>query len=55
MAPMFASRDASGGRIGLTLARSLAIINGGNIDVESQPGHGVVFTLTVPIEGSYAG
>ena len=55
MATMFASKEASGGRIGLTLARSLAIINGGNIDVESQPGHGVVFTLTVPIEGAHAG
>jgi signal transduction histidine kinase len=55
MATMFASKEASGGRIGLTLARSLAILNGGNIGVESQPGHGVVFTLTVPIEDAHAG
>jgi signal transduction histidine kinase len=55
MATMFAAKDASGGRIGLTLARSLAILNGGNIGVESQPGHGVVFTLTVPIEEAHAG
>jgi len=55
LATMFASKDASGGRIGLTLARSLAILNGGNIGVESRSGHGVVFTLTVPIEDAHAG
>lgn len=51
----FASKETSGGRVGLTLARSLAILNGGSIAVESQPGTGVVFTLTVPMEGAHAG
>jgi signal transduction histidine kinase len=51
----FASKETSRGRVGLTLARSLAILNGGNIAVESQPGNGVVFTLTVPMEVAHAG
>ena len=51
----FASKETSGGRVGLTLARSLAILNGGSIAVESQPGNGVVFTLTVPMELTHAG
>ena len=55
LAAMFAPKEAGGGRIGLTLARSLAILNGGNIGVESRPGHGIVFTLTVPVEEAHAG
>ncbi|MGH2625642.1 MAG: hypothetical protein ACRDHY_03200 [Anaerolineales bacterium] len=35
--------------------RSLAILNGGSIAVESQPGNGVVFTLTVPMDVVHAG
>ena len=54
LAAMFAPREAGGGRIGLTLARSLAILNGGNIAVESRPDHGIVFTLTVPVEEAHA-
>jgi signal transduction histidine kinase len=55
MATMFVSKETSGGRIGLTLARSLAILNRGDIDVENQSGNGVVFTLTMPIEDAHAG
>lgn len=55
LATLFAPKEASGGRIGLTLARSLAILNGGNIEVQSRPGHGVMFTLTVPVENAHAG
>jgi signal transduction histidine kinase len=51
----FASKETSGGRVGLTLARSLAILNGGSIAVESRPGNGVVFTLTVPMQAAHAG
>lgn len=55
MAAMFASKEGSGGRIGLALARSFAILNGGNLEVQSQAGSGVVFTLTVPVEDAHAG
>jgi signal transduction histidine kinase len=51
----FASKETNGVRIGLALARSLAILNGGDIAVENQPGNGVVFTLTVPMEVAHAG
>ena len=50
----FSSKETGGGRVGLSLARSLAVLNGGGIAVESQAGNGVVFTLTVPIEITHA-
>ncbi len=49
------SKEPSTGRVGLTLARSLAILNGGGLAVESQPRNGLVFTLTVPTELAHDG
>ena len=49
------SREPNTGRIGLTLARSLAVLNAASLAVESQPSTGVVFTLTVPTEPAHAG
>ena len=57
LATMFdphSSREPNTGRIGLTLARSLAILNAGSLAVESQPDIGVVYTLTVPTEPVHA-
>ena len=57
LATMFdphSSREPNTGRIGLTLARSLAILNAGSLAVESEPDIGVVFTLTVPTEPAHA-
>jgi signal transduction histidine kinase len=49
------SKETNTGRVGLTLARSLAILNGGGLAVENQPGQGVVLTLTVPTELAHDG
>jgi signal transduction histidine kinase len=51
----YASKEASTGRVNLTLARSLAILNGGGLAVEGQPGNGIVFTLKVPTELAHDG
>jgi signal transduction histidine kinase len=49
------SKETNTGRVGLTLARSLAILNGGGLAVENQPGQGIVLTLTVPTELAHDG
>ena len=41
-------RKTRGTGLGLSLSRSLAIILGGTLDVESEPGQGSTFTLTIP-------
>ena len=44
----FASTKPGGFGIGAFEARSLIIAMGGRIDVESQPGRGTTFTITLP-------
>ena len=41
--------------LGLTIARKLARVLGGDISVESQPGVGSRFTLTLPVSGPLRG
>ncbi|MFM8331836.1 MAG: ATP-binding protein [Candidatus Methylumidiphilus sp.] len=43
------TRPHGGAGIGLALARRLAELMGGNVGVHSEPGHGSVFWLTVPL------
>ncbi|HLK48249.1 MAG TPA: ATP-binding protein [Bryobacteraceae bacterium] len=44
------SRDQRGAGLGLSIARWIAAGHGGAIDVESQPGKGSTFRLSLPIE-----
>jgi len=44
-----AVREMPGIGLGLCIAKSLVELQGGEIEVESQPGRGTTFTFTVPI------
>jgi len=44
-----ATRQAEGTGIGLTLVKELVQLLGGRIGVESRPGEGVTFTVTLPV------
>jgi signal transduction histidine kinase len=44
------TRKHGGAGLGLALSRRLAQIMGGDLDVESQPGKGSRFTLTIPVQ-----
>ena len=42
------NRQAEGTGLGLALARKLAVLQGGTLEVQSTPGHGSCFTLWLP-------
>ncbi|NJQ98256.1 MAG: sensor histidine kinase [Hydrococcus sp. CSU_1_8] len=41
--------DTSGMGLGLTIAKNLITLHGGQIQVESQEGVGTTFTVTIPV------
>jgi signal transduction histidine kinase len=45
--PLFTTRSRGIG-LGLALSRKYTEANGGRIDVESEPGEGTTFTITLP-------
>lgn len=49
--PLFTTK-ARGLGLGLSVARSLVTANGGEMSVESEPGHGSTFTVRVPMAGA---
>jgi two-component system C4-dicarboxylate transport sensor histidine kinase DctB len=48
--PFFTTR-ASGGGLGLSILQTIVLRHGGSVDVESEPGHGATFTVSLPLKG----
>lgn len=44
------SRQSAGNGLGLSIVRRIVDLCGGEIGVESEPGHGTTFTVTIPAE-----
>ncbi|WP_243372659.1 ATP-binding protein [Geotalea sp. SG265] len=48
--PFFTTR-ASGGGLGLSIVQTIVLRHGGTVAVESEPGQGASFTVTLPLQG----
>ena len=48
--PFFTTKIAGGG-LGLSILQTIVLRHGGFVTVDSEPGHGATFTVTLPLEG----
>ena len=49
--PFFSTKSRAGTGLGLSTTSRMISIQGGKIDVESEPGRGAVFHIMLPIDG----
>jgi len=49
--PFFSTKSRIGTGMGLTLTSRIIRLHGGSIDVESKPGHGTTFKISLPTDG----
>src|ERR1700722_4670427 len=47
------TRARGGAGLGLAIATSLAVAHGGELTVDTQPGHGAAFHLRLPLAGTF--
>ena len=43
------SRERGGSGLGLAIAKHIALVHGGSVSAESEPGQGSTFTITIPV------
>jgi signal transduction histidine kinase len=48
--PFHTTKEKAGIGLGLSIARKIILQHKGTIDVQSQPGQGATFTVTLPVE-----
>lgn len=48
--PFFTTR-ASGGGLGLSILQTIVLRHGGSVEIESEPGEGATFLVTLPLHG----
>ena len=46
---LYYTTKAEGTGLGLSIAQRVIYEHGGSIEAESEPGHGTVFTITLPV------